>query len=119
MLLPPSSQSWIQGISQPFPKEVEGENRHENSQPWEDRQPPGIKDVSPSLGEDIPPTRCRRLNSEPKKTEASFHKNGCGDIERCRHKDRSQGIGEDVPENDPTIRHSERFGRLGKISFSQ
>jgi hypothetical protein len=73
--LSPTSEPWIECIPQAFSNEVETEDRDENRQSREDRQPPGIEDISSPLGENISPTWRRGLNSKAKETQSGFHKN--------------------------------------------
>src|SRR4030043_75990 len=117
--LSPSSQPRIKRIAQSFPQKIERENRHQNGKSRKECQPPGIEDIGPSFRKDIPPAWSRRLNPESQETEPCLHEGGCGDIERGGYKDRCQAIGQDVPEDNPSILHAERPCRLDKISLSQ
>ena len=71
--LSPPSEPRVEGVPQPFSQQVKRENGDENGQPREDGQPPGVEDISPSLGENIPPAWGRGLNAKPEKTQTRLN----------------------------------------------
>ena len=71
--LSPPSEPRVDGVPQPLSQKIKGENSDENSQPRENRQPPSVKDIGPSLCKNIPPAWGRGLNTKPEKTQTRLY----------------------------------------------
>src|SRR5262245_38523038 len=62
-------QPRIERVAQPVAEEVDGQHGQHDREPWKRREPPGCRDVVPSVGEHPAPGRRRRLHAEPEERQ--------------------------------------------------
>src|SRR6266481_2356751 len=97
----------IESVAEAIAEQVEAEHGDENREPGEESQPRVGLDEG-DVGLEVPsPARRRRLSAQPEEGERRLHDDGGRDAERGRDDDRRQTVGQDVPEQDPGIPHSE------------
>src|SRR5262245_3172242 len=58
-------QPWVERVTQPVAQQIHGEDGQHDGEPGKRREPPGRRDVVPSIGQHPAPGRRRRLHAEP------------------------------------------------------
>ena len=94
----------IERIAETIADVVDGNNREEDHQAREDRQPGIFDEVVLGSIDEIAPRGTRLLDAEAEKAQACLLNNGIAELQGRFDDDHADAVGKDMSEDDPPVR---------------
>ena len=113
------SKLGIKVVSEPVPKEVQGQDCEEYSQSWQDSYPPGYRKVIPAIGHHDSPGRNGSGDTYPQEAQSRLQNDHRANLKSRQNNEGVRNVGEDVLEENSSRRRSRNTGTGNKIHIPQ
>ena len=111
--------TWIEGVSQSVPEEIEARHGQGDRDPGEDGHPRRRGEIALRVVEHVTPAREGRLDPVTEIADVRLEEDGPGHAEGGRHRDDADGIGEEVAQHDPRSGGAQPSRALHELAFTE